>query len=126
ECGNHSSQLILTITVPDATAPTTRSLHDALPIDCPATPVFTAPTASDACGTATVNIISTVTTPGSCAGNYSVTRTWDATDECGNHSSQVGQTITVQDVSAPTISAAGADATIDCPATPVFTAPTAS
>ena len=35
-----------------------------------------------------------VTTPGTCAGEYSVTRTWTATDACGN-SSTASQTITV-------------------------------
>ena len=70
--------------------------------------------------------VSDVTTPGACAGTYTRTKTWKARDICGNESGTVSQTITVQDVTAPVISAAGADATIDCPATPVFTAPTAT
>src|SRR5437667_12409086 len=49
---------------------------------------------------------------------------WDATDACGNHSATVTQTITATDTHAPTIGAAGASATIDCTATPSFTAPT--
>jgi light-regulated signal transduction histidine kinase (bacteriophytochrome) len=43
-----------------------------------------------------------VSTPGSCPGNYSVTRTWTATDDCGN-SSTASQTINVQDIAAPTL-----------------------
>src|SRR5204863_6563240 len=63
---------------------------------------------------------------GTCAGTYSETRTWHATDACGNTSGTVQQTITVRDITPPFISEAGANATIDCPASPTFTAPTAS
>src|SRR5437879_12105614 len=49
-----------------------------------------------------------------------------ATDACGNHSATVTQTITATDTHAPTIGAAGSNATIDCTASPSFTAPTAS
>jgi hypothetical protein len=49
-----------------------------------------------------------------------------AVDACGNSSNTVSQTITQVDTQAPTIGAAGANATIECTATPVFTAPTAT
>lgn len=39
---------------------------------------------------------------GNCPGNYSVTRTWTATDDCGN-SSTATQTINVRDITAPVI-----------------------
>jgi ribosomal protein S26 len=66
-----------------------------------------------------------VTAAGSCAGNYTVTRTWTVTDACAN-TATASQIITVRDITPPTIGAAGANATIDCPATPNFTAPTVS
>jgi gliding motility-associated-like protein len=118
--------LTQTFTISDTTAPSISQAGANTTVQCPGTPSFTAPTATDNCGTATVNVVSTVTTPGNCAGNYSVTRTWNAIDACGNASAPVSQTITVQDNSAPTITAAGANATIDCTATPSFTAPTAT
>src|ERR1043166_5347210 len=68
---------------------------------------------------------SDATAPGACAGSYSVTRTWTATDACGN-SSTAAQTINVQDVTAPVIAALPAASTINCPATPVFAVATAS
>src|SRR5204862_3520569 len=95
-------------------------------IECTATPSFTAPTATDACGTATVNQLSDVTTQGSCAHNYTELRTWDAVDACGNHSATVSQTITAQDTTPPTLGGQGANGTIECTATPSFTAPTAT
>ncbi len=66
-----------------------------------------------------------ITTPGACAGTYSVTRTWTATDACGN-SSTASQTINVQDISAPVINPLPAVSTINCPATPVFAVATAT
>src|SRR5205814_3433019 len=125
-CGNHSATVSQTITVQDTTPPTIGGEGANATIECTATPSFTAPTATDACGTVTVNQLSDVTTQGSCANNYTETRTWDAVDACGNHSSTVSQTITVQDTTPPTIGGQGANATIECTATPSFTAPTAT
>src|SRR5207253_3465034 len=60
-----------------------------------------------------------------CQSSYTITRTWTATDHCGNHSSGT-QLITVVDTTKPVLAGQGADATINCPAVPSFTAPTAS
>src|SRR5205814_2441063 len=73
---------------------------------------------------ATVNLLSNTTTDTSCLRIF--TRTWDATDACGNHSATRTQVITAVDTHAPTIGEAGANTTIDCTATPVFTPPTAA
>ena len=93
-------------------------------INCPATPLFSSPTASDGCGAAPITY-SDVTTPGSCPNKYSTTRTWTATGNCGK-TSTASQTITVTDVTPPTIGAAGVESTIYSTATPLFTPPTAS
>src|SRR5258706_8520409 len=95
-------------------------------IECTASPSFTAPTARDACGGATVNLTSDVTAAGTCANNFTRTRTWDAVDACGNHSATRSETVTVVDTTSPTIGRAGANSTIECTATPSFTAPTAN
>src|SRR5207247_739261 len=49
-------------------------------------------------------------------------RTWTATD-AHNNSTTCSQTITVLDSAAPTVSSCPTDATIQCPATPVFGTP---
>src|SRR5438128_11744524 len=77
-----------TITVHDTTAPVLANPAADATIECPATPSFTAPTASDACGGATVVQDSDTTAQGSCANNYSETVTWHAVDACGNTSAQ--------------------------------------
>ena len=122
-CGNisHASQ---TINVQDITAPVIAALPAATTINCPATPEFAVATAVDACGSAFTLTSSDVTTPGACAGSYSVTRTWTATDACGNIS-YASQTINVQDITAPVIAALPAATTINCPATPEFAVATA-
>src|SRR5262249_51896021 len=63
---------------------------------------------------------------GSCPGAYVRTKTWKARDCAGHESGIVSQTINVVDTTPPSISAAGAGATIECPTAPSFTAPTAS
>jgi hypothetical protein len=59
---------------------------------------------------------SDVSTPGTCIGTYSTTRTWTATDDCGNTATCSG-TIIVQDVTPPTITCVAQTSPINCPAT---------
>src|SRR6185369_14894262 len=124
-CGNSSATVSQTITQVDTQAPTIGQAGANATIECTATPSFTAPTASDACNGATVvQVGSDVTGGNSCA--KTTTRTWRAVVACGNSSVTRSQTITQVDTQAPTIGQAGANATIECTATPTFTAPTAS
>jgi len=123
-CGN-SSQASQTINVQDISAPVIAALPEPSLISCPAVPVFAQATAIDECGSAFTLTYNDVTTGGQCAGNYSVTRTWTATDACGN-SSQASQTINVQDITAPVIAALPEPSLISCPAVPVFAQATAS
>src|SRR5205085_1654409 len=108
--------------------PTIGGQGGAQTIECPNTPSFTAPTASDACGgNPTVQDLGATTTAGTCANNYTSTKSWRATNACGNTSGTVSQTITVRDTTAPTIGGQGSDATFECGTTmPAFTPPTAS
>src|SRR5438093_1969657 len=87
-CGNTSAQKSRTVTVVDTTNPVLADPAADATIECPATPSFTAPTASDACGGATVVQDSDTTASGSCANDYSETVTSHAVDACGNHSAQ--------------------------------------
>ncbi|MDI5896081.1 gliding motility-associated C-terminal domain-containing protein [Flavobacterium algoritolerans] len=117
-CGNAASAS-QTINVQDTTAPVIATLPSASTISCPATPVFAQAIATDGCGSIVTLTFADVTTNGQCAGSYSVTRTWTATDACGNASTAT-QTINVQDTTAPVIAALPSASTISCPATPVF------
>src|SRR5262249_24972054 len=62
------------------------------------------PTATDACDpNPRIIEVSDVSTPGSCAGSYTRTKTGKAVDACGNESGTKSQTITVTDSTAPVI-----------------------
>ncbi len=50
---------------------------------------------------------------GSCANSYTVRRTWELVDQCGNTTSHVQQ-VTVRDESAPEITAAAENLILDC------------
>ncbi|HEY9258094.1 hypothetical protein, partial [Chitinophaga sp.] len=69
--------------------------------------------------------ITTERTPGDCAGNYRIIRTWIAKDACGN-TTTITQVVTVKDTTRPVIMPAPADVVIFCqdkiPAPPVLTA----
>ena len=56
-------------------------------------------TATDNCSSAEVDFVESIEN-GSCESNYIITRTWIATDDCGNATTHT-QTITVQDTEAP-------------------------
>jgi gliding motility-associated-like protein len=123
-CGN-TSTASQTINVQDVTAPVIAELPVPSTISCPATPAFAVATATDACGSDFTLTSVDVTTNGACAGSYSVTRTWTATDACGN-TSTASQTINVTDTVAPVIADLPEPSTISCPATPVFAVATAT
>ncbi|HEY0978012.1 MAG TPA: hypothetical protein VGE21_11140 [Flavobacteriales bacterium] len=120
-CGN-ASTFVQTITVNDTTAPVIS--NNAGSLDVTVSCAADVPAANHALINATDNCGGTVTissgevsNPGSCANQFTVTRTYTATDACGNASTFV-QTITVNDTIAPVIStvAGSLDATVSCAA----------
>ncbi|HET9325606.1 MAG TPA: HYR domain-containing protein, partial [Candidatus Eisenbacteria bacterium] len=105
-----------TVNVSDTTLPVIAGVGPGGTIECPATPAFSEPTASDNCGAASLDYVD-VRTNGDCPAEYSVTRTWTATDACGNQAT-ASQTIDVVDTTAPVISNVPADATVECSSIP--------
>ena len=57
--------------------------------------------------------VTSETIAGDCAGNYTIERTFTATDDCGNSTSAT-QTITVEDTTAPEFTSVPADYTAEC------------
>ncbi len=113
-CGNFS-QCVQTIMVQDTTDPVIVCPHDTL-VDCTESVlpgnVGTA-SATDNCTDVVTDIVyNDVVTPGSCRDNYTIARTWTATDSCGNFS-QCVQTIMVQDTTDPVI-VCPHDTLVDC------------
>lgn len=114
-CGN-SSTCIQNITVHDATPPVI-DCPDNITIACTANtlPANTgSATATDNCDPAPVITYTDITTGGACPQERTITRTWVATDACGN-SSTCAQTIFVDDNLAPVLTCP-ANITILCTA----------
>ena len=118
ECGNTNTH-VQTITVVDITPPT---FVEALPasnlvVECDNVPDAETLTAEDTCGTATVSVEDVITN-GNCNNNYTIARTWTATDECGLETKHT-QIITVQDTTPPTfVEALPGDITVECDSIP--------
>ena len=117
QCGNTSSAS-QTISVSDNTAPILVGVPAKTTATC--TSISELPvanvTATDNCGTATV-VMSETTTAGNCPGNYTITRTWTATDQCGNTSS-ASQTISVTDNTAPVLVGVPSNTSATCTSVP--------
>lgn len=122
---NNTATASQTITVRDNVAPVISGVGGPSTIDCPASPSFSSPTASDACSNSTATITFSDATTTSCGNARTVTRKWLATDACGN-TATASQAITVRDNVGPVITGVGGPSTIDCPAEPSFSSPTAS
>ena len=97
DAGN-SSSATQTITVQDTTAPEFTFVPAETTVECSDEMPMDDATASDNCGEVTIEV-SSETTAGDAAGNYTIVRTFTATDDAGNSSSAT-QTITVQDTTA--------------------------
>ncbi|MBK8556172.1 MAG: hypothetical protein IPL65_10585 [Lewinellaceae bacterium] len=113
-CGN-SATCVQVITVFDNTGPVFSGVPANLTIECkngPPPPVM--PTAMDECGGGPLNVTFTQTqTPGDCPVAYYITRTWSATDICGNIGIQT-QVITIVDLKGPAIEVLPVDVLVPC------------
>src|SRR5262249_14279227 len=99
QCGNTRSAVQI-ITVRDTTPPTITA-PASLPIECssPTTPSATGTaTGTDACGSVSITYSDSVSN--NCGGSRVISRTWTATDQCGNSASAL-QIITVRDTTPP-------------------------
>jgi len=119
-CGN-TKQCSQTVVVQDTTAPTITCVANKS-VEAGSAFSFDQPTATDTCGTNSISIVSTVTNTAGCS--YAVTRTWRATDACGN-AAQCSQTINVVDTTAPTITCV-ANKSVEAGAAFSFDQPTAT
>ncbi len=126
-CGN-TAKATQDITIQDVTPPVFSSVPAAMTASCEAIPPVGTPTATDNCtGVVSITYLGE-TVPGaggSCPGNFALVRTWRATDACGN-TATASQTITVQDVIAPVITATPANTTVSCAAIPPVGTPSAT
>ncbi len=98
----NTTECVQIIKVQDVTAPVIAELPAVSTIECGSEPNFAQATATDACGADVTLTFQDVSTTGECDNNYSITRTWTATDTCGN-ASTASQTINVQDTTAPSL-----------------------
>ncbi len=102
-CGNFAtgSQII---TVKDTIAPT---FNETLPqaeitAECDAVVEAVVLTTSDNCDSEVPVVFTETRTDGDCANNYTLTRTWTASDDCGNETSHT-QTVVISDNTAPEV-----------------------
>jgi hypothetical protein len=104
ECGNRS-YCYQTITITDMQAPVLSGTPSAtVTAQCDNVPAAATVTATDDCDPSVNVVFNEIITAGNCVGNYTITRTWTATDDCGNVASFV-QTVNVVDTTAPVFDA---------------------
>ena len=102
-----------TITVDDTIAPTFTTPAPAdVTAECDVVPTAATLVATDNCSDATVTF-NEVRTDGTCENAYTLTRTWTATDVCGNETS-VTQIVTAQDTTAPEITTQASNIEVEC------------
>ena len=115
-CGNITSAT-QKITVRDIVAPVISNIPIDVTIGCKDPIPTSSPTGNDACSNPVGFALNQISTPGSCLDNYSILKTWTATDACGN-SSTASQVISIMDLNPPVISGVPADITVACTGIP--------
>ncbi|MDQ3017590.1 MAG: hypothetical protein M3R25_12850, partial [Bacteroidota bacterium] len=91
-------------------------------IACPGTPVFSAPAVTDNCDPNPAISFTDASNLDGC-GTGTITRTYTAVDCANNNAITVSQTVTIEDTTIPILANQGADVTIQCPSSTVFTDP---
>jgi len=123
-CGNEASFMVY-FKVIDVTDPVLTGIPDDVTVECDQIPTPPTVTAMDNCDNHVDIELSESTVPGNCADEYTLIRTWTATDNCGN-TATASQTITVRDTTAPVFANVPADVTIECDQPLPTDAPTAT
>ena len=125
DCGN-TAIATQTISVGDNTAPLLTGVPADESVECGQTPSTNFNVAAtDNCDDNIEIEFSEVRSDLGCEGSYTLTRTWVATDDCGNSSSDT-QVVTVGDNTPPVISGIVNDITVECGNIPVMVEPTAT
>jgi len=103
DCDDSDTTGVQIIEVEDLTAPVFDSAANSINYNCADEIVPFIPVATDNCNSVIdVSLESSITTPGSCADNFTRVETYIATDSCGNVSDPFIYTITVNDEVPPT------------------------
>lgn len=116
-CGNESTAS-QTLTLTDSQAPVFTIVPADITVSCGENVSFGSVAASDNCSAVNVSFIDE--TEVICEGTYTMTRTWTASDLCGNENT-ASQIITVQDNEAPEFITLVFDQTLQCGEPIVFT-----
>ena len=109
----HTTSASQTILVSDNTDPVIAGVPENTNVECDNLPGWGNVTATDNCDAAPAITTTEVRTNGSCLDDYTLTRTWIATDNCGNSSTKT-QNITVEDIDPPTLSGVPANVAVEC------------
>ncbi len=111
-CGNMATASQTISTGPDTQVPTFASnTPTSLTIDCGG--ALNQPVAFDNCGATTLSYVDSGQT-GTCTTGFNFTRTWKATDVCGNSSTFAQQITTTPDTTPPTFTFVPFDQFFDC------------
>jgi len=124
DCGNVAT-CVQIIEVSDNTPPQITCAAVISPIECGTVPAFGVPVVTDDCDPAVTITFVTDSTSGFCGQEYTLTRTWTATDECGN-TATCSSTIDVQDNTSPVITCPIVVSPIECGTAPFFGTATAT
>ena len=113
DAAGNISTCVQTITVQDTTPPVITGLPADETVECDSVPPPAEPTATDNCDPDVPIVFTETRTDGDCPSRYTLTRTWTATDDCGNSTTET-QVITVQDTTPPVFTTTPQDMTVEC------------
>jgi hypothetical protein len=100
-CGN-SAQASQTFTIDDNESPVLVNVPADATVSCDAVPPATGVSATDNCTVSPTVSVNESSTAGACPNSYTLTRTWTATDACGNTATAT-QTLVVVDNDSPVL-----------------------